>query len=115
MEHIKQVMYLVYLTEQTEYTINVKAIDINGRESNPYTIQITTDTYEIPEITNVSTSSTENSITINVSANNGDGTITRYLYSRDNGSNWYESTSSSYTFNNLTSDTTFYIQGKSSR
>ena len=100
------------LTEQTEYTINVKAIDINGRESNPYTIQITTDTYEIPEITNVSTSSTENSITINVSANNGDGTITRYLYSRDNGSNWYESTSSSYTFNNLTSDTTFYIQVK---
>ena len=100
------------LTEQTEYTINVKAIDINGRESNPYTIQITTDTYEIPEITNVSTSSTENSITINVSANNGDGTITRYLYSRDNGSNWHESTSSSYTFDNLTSNTTFYIQVK---
>ena len=100
------------LNEQTEYTINVKAIDINGRESNPYELQITTDTYEIPEITNVSTSSTEDSITINVSATNGDGTITRYLYSRDNGSNWYESTSSSYTFDNLTSNTTFYIQVK---
>ena len=100
------------LNENTEYTINVKAIDSNNRESNPYTIQITTDTYEIPEITNVSTSSTEDSITINVSANNGDGTITRYLYSRDNGSNWYESTSSSYTFDNLTSNTTFYIQVK---
>ena len=100
------------LNEQTEYTINVKAIDNNNRESNPYTIQVTTDTYEIPEITNVSTSSTEDSITINVSATNGDGTITRYLYSRDNGSNWYESTSNSYTFNNLTSNTTFYIQVK---
>ena len=100
------------LTEQTEYTVSIKAIDSDNRESNPYTIQITTDTYEIPVITNVSTSSTENSITINVSANNGDGTITRYLYSRDNGSNWYESTSSSYTFDNLTSNTTFYIQVK---
>ena len=100
------------LNEQTEYTINVKAIDSDNRESNPYTIQVTTDTYEIPVITNVSTSSTEDSITINVSANNGDGTITKYLYSRDNGSNWSESTNNSYTFNNLTSDTTFYIQVK---
>ena len=100
------------LNENTEYTINVKAIDINGRESNPYIIQVATDTYEIPVITNVSTSSTEDSITINVSANNGDGSITKYLYSRDNGSNWSESTNNSYTFNNLTSDTTFYIQVK---
>ena len=79
------------LTEQTEYTINVKAIDSAGRESNPYTIEVTTDIYQVPTITNVSTSSTTNSITINVSASNGDGTITKYMYSRDNGSNWYES------------------------
>ena len=100
------------LTEQTEYTINVKAIDSDGRESNPYTIQVTTDTYIVPQITNVSTSSTTNSITINVSASNGDGTITKYMYSRDNGSNWSESTSNSYTFDNLTSNTTFYVQVK---
>ena len=100
------------LTEQTEYTINVKAIDSNGRESNPYTIQVTTDTYVVPVISNVTTSSTTNSITINVNASNGDGTITKYMFSRDNGSNWYESTSNSYTFNNLTSNTTFYVQVK---
>ena len=100
------------LNEQTQYTINVKAIDSEGRESNPYTLQITTDTYQVPTITNVSTSSTTNSITINVTASNGDGAITKYMYSRDNGSNWYESTSNSYTFNNLTSNTTFYIQVK---
>ena len=100
------------LTEQTEYTINVKAIDSAGRESNPYTIEVTTDIYQVPTITNVSTSSTTNSITINVSASNGDGTITKYMYSRDNGSNWYESTSNSYTFSGLTSNTTFYIQVK---
>ena len=34
------------------------------------------------------------------------------MYSRDNGSNWYESTSNSYTFSNLTSNTTFYVQVK---
>ena len=100
------------LNENTQYTINVKAIDSNGRESNPYPIEITTDTYKVPTITNVSASSTTNSITINVSASNGDGTITKYMYSRDNGSNWYESTSNSYTFSNLTSNTTFYVQVK---
>ena len=100
------------LNENTQYTINVKAIDSEGRESNPYPLQVTTDTYVVPQITNVSTSSTTNSITINVIATPGDGTITKYLYSRDNGSNWYESTSNSYTFDNLTSNTTFYVQVK---
>ena len=100
------------LNEQTSYTINVKAVDSAGRESNPYTLQVTTDTYQVPTITNVTTSSTTNSITINVSASNGDGTITKYMYSRDNGSNWYESTSNSYTFSGLTSNTTFYVQVK---
>ena len=100
------------LNEQTEYTINVKAIDNNGRESNPYILQVTTDTYQVPVISNVTTSSTTNSITVNVSATNGDGNIVTYMYSRDNGSNWSESTSNSYTFSNLTSNTTFYVQVK---
>ena len=100
------------LNEQTQYTINVKAVDNAGRESNPYTIQITTDTYQVPIINGVTSSSTTSSFTLNVSASNGDGTITRYMYSRDNGSNWYESTSSSYTFSSLTDNTTFYIQVK---
>ena len=100
------------LTEQTEYTINIKAIDSEGRESNPYELKVTTNTYKVPLISNVRTSSTTNSITINVTASNGDGTITKYMYSRDNGSNWYESTSASYTFDNLTSNTTFYVQVK---
>ena len=101
------------LNEQTEYTIRVKAVDNNGRETNPpYEIKVTTDAYQVLTITNISTSSTTNSITINVTASNGDGTITKYMYSRDNGSNWSESTSNTYTFNNLTSNTTFYVQVK---
>ena len=98
------------LSEQTTYTIKVKVADTNGRMSNEYSLSATTDAYKLPTITNVTTSSTYNSITINVSGQNGDGTITEYYYSKDNGSNYVKSTSSSYTFTNLTSDTTFYIK-----
>ncbi len=98
------------LTEQTTYTIKVKVADTNGRMSNEYSLSATTDAYKLPTIADVTTSSTLNSITINVSGKAGDGTITEYYYSKDNGSNYVKSTSSSYTFTNLTSDTTFYIK-----
>ena len=98
------------LTEQTTYTIKVKVADTNGRMSNEYSLSATTDAYKLPTIINVTTSSTSSSITINVSGQNGDGTITEYYYSKDNGSNYVKSTSSSYTFTELTSNTTFYIK-----
>ena len=98
------------LNEQTTYTIKVKVADTNGRMSNEYSLSATTDSYKLPTITNVTTSSTYNSITINVSGQNGDGTITEYYYSKDNGSNYVKSTSSSYTFTDLTDNTTFYIK-----
>ncbi len=46
------------LTDNKEYTIRVKAIDTAGRESNVYTLQVTTDTYELPVINNVTVDST---------------------------------------------------------
>ena len=98
------------LNEQTTYTIKVKVADTNGRMSNEYSLSATTDAYKLPTITNGTTSSTLSSITINVSGQNGDGTITEYYYSKDNGSNYVKSTSSSYTFTELTSNTTFYIK-----
>ena len=98
------------LTEQTTYTIKVKVVDTNGKMSNEYSLSATTDAYKLPTITNVTTSSTYNSITINVSGQNGDGAIIEYYYSKDDGSNYVKSTTSSYTFTNLTSDTTFYIK-----
>ena len=97
------------LSDNTEYTIKVKAIDSANRESNVYEMQVRTDEYILPSI-NVETSSTSDSITINVNGTNGDGEIVKYYYSKDNGSNYEESTSNSYTFNNLTSNTTFYIK-----
>ena len=98
------------LNEKTNYSIKVKVVDTLGRESNVYNLSVTTDAYVLPKVTNVSTSSTDSSITINVSASGGTGNVVKYYYSKDNGSNYVESTSSSYTFSNLTSDATFYVK-----
>ena len=98
------------LNEKTNYSIKVKVVDTLGRESNVYSLSVTTDAYVLPKVTNVSTSSTSNSITINVSATGGTGNVVKYYYSKDNGSNYVESSSSSYTFSNLTSDATFYVK-----
>ena len=98
------------LSEKTTHTIKVKVADTQGRMSNEYSLSATTDEYKVPTITKVTTTSTSSSITINITGQNGDGTINKYYYSKDNGSNYTESTSSSYTFSNLTSNTTFYIK-----
>lgn len=98
------------LNEQTTYTIKVKVADTNGRMSNEYSLSATTDAYKLPTITNVTTSATYNSITINVSGQNGDGTITEYYYSKDDGSNYIKSTNSSYTFTNLTPSANFFVK-----
>ena len=98
------------LNEKTNYSIKVKVVDTLGKESNVYSLSVTTDEYVLPRVTNVSTSSTYSSITINVSASGGTGNVVKYYYSKDNGSNYVESTSSGYTFSNLTSDATFYVK-----
>ena len=98
------------LNEKTNYSIKVKVVDTLGKESNVYGLSVTTDAYVLPRVTNVSTSSTSSSITINVSATGGTGNVVKYYYSKDNGSNYVESSSSSYTFSNLTSDATFYVK-----
>ena len=97
------------LSENTNYTIRVKAIDSIGRESKVYTTTVRTDTYKLPTIS-VSTSATTNSITVRVNATPGDGSIVSYHYSRDNGSNYTTSTSNSYTFSGLTAGATYYLK-----
>ena len=98
------------LTDNTEYTIKVKAIDSIGRESNIYEMRVKTDAYVLPTITDVTTSSASDSITINVNAIPGDGSIVSYHYSRDDGSNYEISSSNSYIFSGLSSSTTYYIE-----
>ena len=97
------------LTDNNEYTIEVKAIDSAGRESNVYEVTVRTDTYVLPTIS-VSVTSTYNSISINVNATPGDGSIVSYHYSRDDGSNYTSSSNNSYTFSGLTDNTTYYLR-----
>ena len=100
------------LTEKTTYKIKVKVNDTQNRVSNIYETEVTTSEYKIPVVENVTTSSKDTSITISVNAKNGDGTVNKYYYSKDNGSNYVESTSSNYTFTGLTANTTFYLKVK---
>lgn len=69
------------------------------------------DKYIKAEITNVETSNTINTITVSVSATEGDTSISKYLYSINDGT-YQESTSNSYTFSGLSSGTTYTIKVK---
>jgi len=98
------------LSESQNYNFYVKVVDVLGRESEEYEIaNISTRAYILPQVLNVSITPDETSLKIDATSKDGDGSVTGYKYSRDGGSNWYSSTSSSYTFNNLTSSTTFQI------
>lgn len=68
------------------------------------------DVYRYVIINNVATSETMDSITINVDASEGDGSIVSYHYSIDGGNSYISSTESSYTFNNLTSGTMYNVK-----
>ena len=100
------------LNEKTTYIIKVKVADTQGRISNVYETSVTTDEYVLPSITNVTSSVTFKSVTLNVTSNNGTGNVVKYYYSKDDGSNYVESNSSSYTFDDLTDETTFYLKVK---
>lgn len=66
----------------------------------------------MPVISKVETSKTSNSITATVTATKGTNNISKYYYSIDNGSTFTESTSNSYTFNNLSNNTNYRIVAK---
>ena len=77
-----------------------KAVILNSNSSDACYVYF--DAYIIPVINSVTTSNiTQNSITLTVNATNGNNPITTYYYSSNNGSNYVESTSNTYTFNNL--------------
>lgn len=98
------------LNESTEYTIKIKAIDSNNRESIVKEIVVTTDAYILPTVDNLSFTSTDNTLTISATVTAGDGQISTYHFSRDDGSNYTVSSSNEYTFTNLTSNTNYYIK-----
>ena len=68
------------------------------------------DLYNIVEISNVSTSTTYNSITVTVTTSGGENPVDKYYFSIDGGNSYQESSTPSYTFSNLTSNHEYTIQ-----
>ena len=70
------------------------------------------DKYNPIKINSSSVSANGNNIVITVNATSGTGSISKYFYSKDNGLNYVESTSNTYTFANLPIgkyDVKFYV------
>ena len=70
------------------------------------------DKYNPIKINSSSVTANGNNIVITVNATSGTGSISKYFYSKDNGLNYVESTSDTYTFANLPIgkyDVKFYV------
>ena len=72
------------------------------------------DKYNVAKITNVTNTKTTNSVTLTVTTEAGENPIDKYYFSKDNGNSYQESTSNTYTFNNLNYGTayTFKVYAK---
>ena len=90
------------------YNVYAYAVDNKKVKTNTYNYKYTSN-YNLPVISKVETSKTSNSITATVTATKGTNSISKYYYSIDNGSTFTESTSNSYTFNNLSNNTNYRI------
>ena len=93
------------------YNVYAYAIDNKKVKTNTYTYKYTSN-YNLPVISKVETSKISNSITATVTATKGTNNISKYYYSIDNGSTFIETTSNSYTFNNLSNNTNYRIVAK---
>ena len=68
------------------------------------------DKYNVAKITNVTSSKTTNSVTLTVTTEAGENPIEKYYFSKDDGQSYQESTSNTYTFNNLYYGTTYNLR-----
>ena len=97
------------LSTAKNYKISAYVVDKKKLKSNTYEYNYYSDSYVYPVINKVETSTTSNSITAVVTATKGTNNISKYYYSIDGGNTFIESTSNSYTFNNLTKNTSYKI------
>ena len=63
------------------------------------------DLYSAIKINSYSIEASSNNINITINASNGTSTIVKYFYSKDNGATYVESTSNTYSYNNLSNGT----------
>lgn len=100
------------LNDTTEYKIKVKVIDTQNRESAEYYEPISTQNYEIPKITKVEATTSWNKVTLNVTAEGGTNSITKYYYKKKDDTNWTELTTSTHTFESLNEKTPYNFEIK---
>ena len=68
------------------------------------------DLYNVVTITNVQATKTTNSVTLTVTVDAGANPVATYYFSMDGGNSYQTSNTSSYTFSNLTDNTTYTFQ-----
>ena len=97
------------LSASKDYKISAYVVDKKKLKSNTYEYNYYSDSYVYPVINKVETTATSNSITAVVTATKGTNNISKYYYSIDGGNTFTESTSNSYTFNNLAKNTSYKV------
>ena len=65
------------------------------------------DIYNSVQITNVTTSTTYNSVTLTVASQAGENEIETYYFTRNDGASWEQSSSNTYTYSGLSSNTEY--------
>ena len=100
------------LEENSSYKIYSYTVDENKIKSNIYETTVTTGEFIAPSVDTVNHSVTLNSITLTVNATPGSNEIVKYMYSKDNGDSWEESTNNTYTFTDLIDSTEYKIKVK---
>ena len=68
------------------------------------------DIYNSVQITNVTTSTTYNSVTLTVASQAGENEIETYYFTRNDGASWEQSSSNTYTYSGLSSNTEYNIR-----
>ena len=97
------------LNSSKNYKVSAYVVDKKKLKSNTYEYNYYSDSYVYPVISKVETTATSKSITVTVTATKGTNNISKYYYSIDGGNTFVESTSNSYTFNNLVKNTSYKI------
>lgn len=91
-----------FASSKDSQTLCVLITDRKGNETNKCTDSYKVDSIE-PEITNMTLTPNENTMTITLTANDHHSGILKYYYSKDSGEHYVESDSPNYTFTNLSS------------
>ena len=96
----------------SNYNIYAYAVDNKKIKTNTYEYKYLSD-YDLPWVKSVSISKSSNSLTVTLTAVKGTNNVSKYYYSIDNGNTYIESTSNSYTFNDLSTgiyNLYFYVE-----